>query len=50
MHVTRVGTLADLEQAGHLVEQRVRPDGTFDGWDGRDVLCHLAVYARVVGA
>jgi hypothetical protein len=50
MHITRVGTLADLEQAGHLVEQRVRPDGTFDGWDGRDVLCHLAVYARLVGA
>ena len=50
MHITRVGTLADLEQAGHLVEQRVRPDGTFHGWDGRDVLCHLAVYARLVGA
>ena len=44
MHITRVETLADLEQAGHLVEQRVRPDGTFHGWDGRDVLCHLAVY------
>ena len=50
MHVTRVGTLADLEQAGHLVEQRVGPDGTFHGWDGRDVLCHLAVYARLVRA
>jgi hypothetical protein len=50
MHITRVETLADLEQAGHLVEQHVRPDGTFDGADGRDVLCHLAVYARLVGA
>jgi hypothetical protein len=32
------------------VEQRVRPEGNFDGWNGRDVLCHLAVYTRVVGA
>jgi hypothetical protein len=48
--ITRAATLADLEQAGRLVEQRVRPDGTFDGWDGRDVLCHLAAYARLVGA
>jgi hypothetical protein len=32
------------------VEQQVRPEGSFDGWNGRDVLCHLAVYARVVGA
>jgi hypothetical protein len=32
------------------VEQRVNPEGNFDGWNGRDVLCHLAVYARVVGA
>src|SRR5438309_9466415 len=47
MRITRLEPLAYLEQAGHLVEQRVRPDGTFDGWDGRDVLCHLAVYARV---
>jgi hypothetical protein len=28
----------------------VRPEGNFDGWNGRDVLCHLAAYARVVGA
>ncbi len=32
------------------MEQRIRPEGNFDGWNGRDVLCHLAVYARVVGA
>jgi len=32
------------------VEERVHPDGNFDGWNGRDVLCHLAMYARVVGA
>jgi hypothetical protein len=47
---TRVNSLASLGQAGRLVEQRIRPDGTFDGWDGRDVLCHLAGYGRVVGA
>jgi hypothetical protein len=28
----------------------VRPDGNFDGWDGCDVLCHLATYTRLVGA
>ncbi len=49
MSVTRAATLAELEQASRLVEQRVRPDGTFDGWDGRDVLCHLAAYTRLVG-
>ena len=43
-------TLEKLERAGRLVEQHVRPDGNFDGWNGRDVLCHLAVYTRVVGA
>src|SRR5437879_1809768 len=43
-------SLASLRRARKLVEQRVRPEGNFDGWNGRDVLCHLAVYARVVGA
>ena len=47
--ITGAATLADLEQAGRLVEQRIRPDGAFDGWNGRDVLCHLAAYARLVG-
>jgi hypothetical protein len=46
----RADTLASLSRAGQLVERCVRPDGNFDGWDGRDVLCHLAGYARVVGA
>lgn len=50
MRTSRLAIRAELEQAGRLVEQRVRPDGTFDGWDGRDVLCHLAAYARLVGA
>jgi hypothetical protein len=48
--ITREATVAKLNQAGHLVEDNVRPDGTFDGWDGRDVLCHLAAYTRLVGA
>jgi hypothetical protein len=39
-----------LEGARQVVERRVQPDGLFDGWDGRDVLCHLAAYARVVAA
>jgi hypothetical protein len=47
---TRIDSLASLGRAGQLVEQRVRPDGTFNGWDGRAVLCHLAGYARVVAA
>jgi hypothetical protein len=47
---TRVETLEQLDRSGRLVEQRVRPDRTFDGWNGREVLCHLAEYARVVGA
>ena len=42
--------LASLRRARRLVEQRVRPQGNFDGWNGRDVLCHLAVYTRVVAA
>ncbi len=33
-----------------MVEQNIWPEGNFEGWTGRDVLCHLAVYARVVGA
>jgi hypothetical protein len=50
MSTTRAAILAELEHAGCLVEERVRPDGTFGGWTGRDVLCHLAAYARLVGA
>lgn len=42
--------LARLVQAGRLVEERVRPNGFYDGWMGNDVLCHLAAYARLVGA
>jgi hypothetical protein len=48
MSLTRAATLAALEQAGRRVEQQVQPDGTFRGWDGREVLCHLAAYARLV--
>jgi hypothetical protein len=48
MAITRASVLAELEQAGRLVEQRVRPDGNFEGWDGRQVLCHLAAYTRLV--
>jgi hypothetical protein len=47
---TRQQVLADLERAGRLVEDRVHPGGDFDGWAGRDVLCHLAAFARLVGA
>jgi hypothetical protein len=50
MAPTRGQVVADLERAGRLVEKRVRPGGDFDGWSGRDVLCHLAAYARLVGA
>jgi hypothetical protein len=42
--------LAELARAGQLVERRVQPDGDVGGWSGRDVLCHLAAYARLVGA
>jgi hypothetical protein len=48
--ITREAILTDLDQAGQLVERRVQPDGSFDGWNGRDVLCHLAAYTRVVAA
>jgi hypothetical protein len=47
---TREQVLADLARAGRLVEERAYPGGDFDGWSGRDVLCHLAAYARLVGA
>ena len=50
MAPTREQVLKDVERAGRLVEDRVRPDGDFGGWSGRDVLCHLAAFARVVGA
>jgi len=43
-------SLASLRRARRLVEQRIRPEDNFDGWNGRDVLCHLAVYTRVVAA
>jgi hypothetical protein len=49
MSLTRDEVMAGLEQARRLVEHRVRPGGRFDGWDGRDVLCHLASYTRIVG-
>jgi hypothetical protein len=39
-----------LAQVGRLVEERVQPEGFYDGWSGKDVLCHLAAYARLVGA
>jgi hypothetical protein len=48
--LTREETVAMLDAGGALMEGRVRPEGTYDGWDGREVLVHLAVYARVVGA
>ena len=41
---------AALERARQVVEDRVSPAGTFEGWSGREVLCHLAAYAKVVGA
>jgi len=47
---TREQILANLERVGRLVEERAHPGGDFDGWSGRDVLCHLAAYARLVGA
>jgi hypothetical protein len=47
---TRDEILARLAQARRLVEDRVRPDGFYDGWAGKDVLCHIAAYARLVGA
>ena len=42
--------MAGLDRAGRLVEGGVRPGGMFDGWSGRDVLCHLGAYARLAGA
>ena len=39
-----------MAAASLLVEQRIRPDGRYEGWDGRELLCHLAAYARVIGA
>src|SRR4030088_2298890 len=50
MSLTRDEVMAGLERAGRLVEGGVRPGGTFDGWSGRDVLCHLGAYARLAGA
>jgi Mycothiol maleylpyruvate isomerase N-terminal domain len=48
--MTQYDVMAGLERAGRLVENRVSPSGTFGGWAGRDVLCHLASYTRIVGA
>ena len=48
MSLTREATLAQLDRGGRIVEQRVHPNGTFGGWSGHDVLCHLADYARLV--
>jgi len=42
--------LTQLEDARQLVERRVRPDGEYDGWSGKDVLTHLAAYARLIAA
>jgi len=48
--VTGADVRGALERAGRLVERRVEPGRTYDGWGGRDVLCHLGAYARLVGA
>jgi hypothetical protein len=42
--------LTQLEDARQLVERRVRPDGEYDGWSGKDVLTHLGAYARLIAA
>jgi hypothetical protein len=47
--VTQAEVQAALERARQVVEDRVSPDGTFEGWSGREVLCHLAAYAKVIG-
>lgn len=39
-----------LERARQMVEDCVSPAGSFGGWSGREVLCHLAAYAKVIGA
>ncbi len=46
----RAQALALLEPAAHMVDSHMHPDGTYAGWSGREVLIHLAVYARLVGA
>jgi len=48
--LSRAQALALLAPAAHLVDSHMRPDGTYAGWSGREVLVHLAVYARLVGA
>jgi hypothetical protein len=50
MAMTRRGVLEALAAAGRLVETRISPDGSFGGWNGHDVLCHLAAHTRLVGA
>ena len=39
-----------LRNAGQIVETRVHPAGTYEGWDGKDLLSHLAAYAQLVAA
>ena len=48
--LTRVQALALLEPAFHLVDNRTHAHAAYAGWTGREVLIHLAVYARLVGA
>jgi len=48
--LSRAQALALLGSAAHLVASHMRPAGTYAGWSGREVLVHLAVYARLVGA
>ena len=40
--------LTRLEDARQLVARRARPDGEYDGWSGKDILTHLAAYARLI--
>src|SRR5438046_1954506 len=42
--------LTRLEDARQLVARRARPDGEYDGWSGKDILTHLAAYARLIAA
>lgn len=46
----RAESLAQLEDARQLVERRMRPEGEYDGWTGKDVLTHLGAFARLIAA
>jgi len=49
--LTRPRAIALLEAGSHLVNRQVHAENaTYGGWTGREVLIHLAVYARLVGA